>query len=460
MDLPMGLNKFPGDTRTVTDEEFEEMVKGIEGINRSLSTVFFCITPYQQINLVETTLKEHGYPETELLILHKQFKSDKKNTGGFVSAVLTCVVGYKDKGTAWGGASLPKDTIECLKWKQNLWTLYKPTPAQVDSLGDKVNSCPQDPMIVNRLVQLFNPGLVFSSGDGPGWASPECLRLGVDCIVTEPHAPTFSFLQERLLIQTGTMMYEEGRKALFWKKVWIYVNKHAKVNDSKDEKRQEIFNVVKKSSLFSGLSDQVAASVVENLAQIPNLDLSETAHVLEAAKKSIDTFKAASGGTPAGPEKVEEDGEVKEKVIDLSSIPDTSDLDSSSTSAVTEDRSGEDFKHLSQSSSSSSSSSTLSSTLSTPSMSTSSSSSISSSSSQSSTSTSTSSIITPSASTTPVATVSEKNSPALVWYKCPRIKQQQNLVLLPLLLRVPPLLHLDHWWGLPYLHLTRHLFRL
>ena len=41
MDLPMGLNKFPGDTRQVTDEEFEEMVKDIEGINRSLSTVFF-----------------------------------------------------------------------------------------------------------------------------------------------------------------------------------------------------------------------------------------------------------------------------------------------------------------------------------------------------------------------------------------------------------------------------------
>ncbi len=85
----------------------------------------------------------------------------------------------------------------------------------------------------------------------------------MDCIVTEPHTPTYLFLQERLLTQTGTMMYEEGRKVLYWKKSLIYVNKHSKVNDSKDEKRQEIVKVLKKSKLFSGLSDQVAASVVK-----------------------------------------------------------------------------------------------------------------------------------------------------------------------------------------------------
>ncbi len=81
-------------------EEFEKMVTSVEGVNRSSSTVFFCITPYQQINLVETTLKENGYRETELLVLPKQFKSDKTSKGGFVSAVLTCVVGYNDRATA------------------------------------------------------------------------------------------------------------------------------------------------------------------------------------------------------------------------------------------------------------------------------------------------------------------------------------------------------------------------
>ncbi len=286
MDLPMGLNKFPGDTSRLAPMEFKKMVQSIEEINRSLSTVFFCITPYQQVNMVEETLKLFGYNETELLVLHKQWKSDKRSTGGFVSSVLTCVVGYKDKATSWGAASLPKDSIECLKWKQNLWTLLKATPAQVDTVGEKLNSCPQDPIIVNRLIQLFQPRLVLSSGDGPGWAAPECLRMGVDCIVTEPHTLTYNHLQDRLLQQTGTMMYEEGRKILFWKKVWVYLNKRNKVKDSKDEKRQQIFEVVKKSSLFAGVTDQVAASVVENLAEIPNLDLNETADVLEAAKAS------------------------------------------------------------------------------------------------------------------------------------------------------------------------------
>ncbi len=101
----------------------------LKGINRHLATVFFCITPYQQITFGRGNIKEFGYNETELLVLHKQFKSDKTSTGGFISSVLTCVVGYKDKATAWGTASIPKDTLSsALKWKQNLWTIFKPTP--------------------------------------------------------------------------------------------------------------------------------------------------------------------------------------------------------------------------------------------------------------------------------------------------------------------------------------------
>ena len=82
----------------------------------------------------------------------------------------------------------------------------------------------------------------------------------------------------------------------FWKRVWSFINKKSKVKDSKDETRKQIFDVLKKSTLFKDVTDEVAASVVENLAEIPNLDLNETATVLAAAKKSITTFQADSYG--------------------------------------------------------------------------------------------------------------------------------------------------------------------
>ena len=42
-------------------------------------------------------LKQYGYPDSEILILHKQWKSDKQIFGRFVSSVLYVVVAYKDK---------------------------------------------------------------------------------------------------------------------------------------------------------------------------------------------------------------------------------------------------------------------------------------------------------------------------------------------------------------------------
>src|SRR5690606_30927189 len=148
--------------------------------------------------------------------------------------------------------------------------------------------------------QLFHPRLVLTSGDGPGWAAPECLRMDVDCIATEPHLATYCYLQDRLLQQTGTMMYEEGRKVIFWNKVWVYLNKRSKVNNSKDDKRQHSFDVRRQSSIVAGLTDHAAATVVENLAEIPNLDRQEAEAVLKAAKKSIGTIREAQGITPGG----------------------------------------------------------------------------------------------------------------------------------------------------------------
>ena len=49
--------------------------------------------------------------------------------------MLTCAVGYKDKATSWGSASLPKDIIEYLIEAKSLDT-SQPIPARVDSLGE------------------------------------------------------------------------------------------------------------------------------------------------------------------------------------------------------------------------------------------------------------------------------------------------------------------------------------
>jgi hypothetical protein len=119
-------------------------------------------------------LKQYGYPDSETLILHKQWKSDKQISGGFVSSVLYVVVAYKDKLPTWSGSSLPAPSVERAKWRQNLWTLTKATKAQVDELGNKVNACPQDPSVVERLITMFRPKCIFSHGEGGGWLPLLC----------------------------------------------------------------------------------------------------------------------------------------------------------------------------------------------------------------------------------------------------------------------------------------------
>ena len=123
-------------------------------------------------------LKQYGYPDSEILYLHKQWKSDKQISGGFVSSILQVVVAYKDKLPTWSGASLPAPSVERAKWRQNLWTLTKATKAQVDELGNKVNSCPQDPLVVERLITMFRPKCIFSHGEGGGWGAPVALSMG------------------------------------------------------------------------------------------------------------------------------------------------------------------------------------------------------------------------------------------------------------------------------------------
>jgi hypothetical protein len=84
MDLPMGLQKFNGDDKIASDADIDSWVESIENVNRSTSTIFFCITHFDQCQSVKQILYQHGYPDSEILMLHKQWKSDKQVSGGFV----------------------------------------------------------------------------------------------------------------------------------------------------------------------------------------------------------------------------------------------------------------------------------------------------------------------------------------------------------------------------------------
>ena len=86
----MGLKKFEGDDRKASDGEIDAWVAAIEQVNRSTSTIFFSITPFDQCVAMA---KKHGYTTTENLFLHKRWKSDKVKERGFVSSVLQVVVG-------------------------------------------------------------------------------------------------------------------------------------------------------------------------------------------------------------------------------------------------------------------------------------------------------------------------------------------------------------------------------
>ena len=241
----MGLmiKKFPGDAQCASGAEIASWVDAIESVNRSTSTVFFCITPFEQTQKLMQILKARGYPESEILVLHKQWKSDKVVSGGFVSALLYVVVAYKDKAATWGGVTLPEPVVEKLKWRQNLWTLPKVTKPQVDELGNKVNLCPQDPLVVERLVKMFRPRVIFSHGEGAGWGAPVALKTGVDYICTEPDNFSYNFLVRRLQRLSGELVCKEGQQQAFFKRVHQYCVK-TKAEDSKAGTREAIATIV------------------------------------------------------------------------------------------------------------------------------------------------------------------------------------------------------------------------
>src|SRR6185436_11723945 len=117
MDLPMGFNKFHGDERTLTVDEFKHQVRSIEEINIESHSIFFVICLDDQIGMVKKVLKASRYPTTSSFVIHKRWKNDKASQGGFISAAVFAVVGFKNVAV-FQHAILPQDPRQKLAWSQ------------------------------------------------------------------------------------------------------------------------------------------------------------------------------------------------------------------------------------------------------------------------------------------------------------------------------------------------------
>ena len=131
--------------------------------------------------------------------------------------------------------------------------------------------------------------------------------MGVDYICTEPDVYTYNFLVGRLQSLSGELVYTEGQEQEFFKRVYKYIQSKAKAEDSKQD--ITIMRILQQSDAFAGVSDRIAASVVESLVEAPGTDISKSSEVIQAAKAVVQNFKAAQGT---------QGEEVKEEVVDLS----------------------------------------------------------------------------------------------------------------------------------------------
>ena len=252
----MGLQKFQGDDRVATKEELIAWFEAIREVNVDIHTVCVCVTPREQIDLVMQIMRRIGFVDTEMMVFHKQFKSDKARTGGFISSCLYAVVGYKDKAYVWSSVSFPENSVERLSWAQNLWTLYKPTPAVEDQKKRKLNECPQDPLIPTRFIQMFRQAfgpdmVVFSHGESTGWVAPVCQTLGVNCICTEPNPVYYGYLLQRVLDNAGSLLFKEGAEQEYRRRVFAYINKTKKTDEVAQSKAQAILDIVEKVVYFN-----------------------------------------------------------------------------------------------------------------------------------------------------------------------------------------------------------------
>src|SRR6185503_9551321 len=108
--------------------------------------------------------------------------------------------------------------------------------------------------------------VVFSGGRSGGWASPVCLGLGINCICTEWEPVAFFYLENRLLEERGQLVLDNANKHQFWKKVVNFYKAYTKENAAVMEKIDNLSTIFRNSGTLSGVTEQAARQIVENIA--------------------------------------------------------------------------------------------------------------------------------------------------------------------------------------------------
>src|SRR6185503_8829215 len=249
---------------------------------------------------------------------------------GFVSAALFIVVGFRNVAVMKHALYPSQDPVIKLQWQQNVWTVSRPTPPNLDANGQPINQCPQPPMIVERLVHMMQgslgPGLtVFSGGESAGWVSPVYLGLGVSCVATEWEPVAFFYLEQRLLEECGQLILTEANRHQFWKKVVNWYKAHTKENLVIMEKIDKLSAIFRKSGELQGVTEQAARQIVENIAsEIGEVDNDVAGNYVKRAlvqakaiqstfnvKESDNEVGDRTAGTKSAKEPVEQDDDVE-----------------------------------------------------------------------------------------------------------------------------------------------------
>ena len=94
LDLPFGIGKFEGDNAPGDEATLDRWIASIEAVNRETQSVLVAICPFQQVTLFQGIIKKYGYIDSDVLWIHKKFKSDKMpGRAGFINAQLYAVIG-------------------------------------------------------------------------------------------------------------------------------------------------------------------------------------------------------------------------------------------------------------------------------------------------------------------------------------------------------------------------------
>ncbi len=245
----MGLKKFTGDDRAPTQAEIDTMLGAVEFCNKDRQSVALVICLDRQLHMVHDSLQKIGYKKTQTMGFHKQFKSDKRPQGGFISSLLFAVVGWKNvqvlQHASFPSKEAGASSVDRLKYAQNCWDLYKPAKKTLDVNYAPVNLCPQDPIIPEKFIQMFHAIfgkdlVVFSSGESSGWVAPVALRMGFNCVCTEPDSTSFHYLEYNLLASEGTHLLEKGKQEHFWRRVRSFHNARIEEEELEDESGSKV----------------------------------------------------------------------------------------------------------------------------------------------------------------------------------------------------------------------------